>query len=213
MQIDWWTLGLQTVNALVLIWLLAHFLFRPVVDAITARQKAAGNCSPTRKPRRRRRRASARRQQRKLHTLRASRRGLEGSRGRSGDRKSGSSRRRLRPRLTSFAPRPRPRSKPHAAQRSSPPKIGRVGLPSISPPSCSTDCRRSARRGLHRWDCDRTGESFRREPGHRSAPMATSDPSDGCPRGDPRGSRRLPQGTRRCPRTSGFGRGLGRSRR
>jgi F-type H+-transporting ATPase subunit b len=42
MQIDWWTLGLQTVNALVLIWLLAHFLFRPVVDAITARQKAAG---------------------------------------------------------------------------------------------------------------------------------------------------------------------------
>jgi F-type H+-transporting ATPase subunit b len=42
MQIDWWTLGLQTVNALVLIWLLAHFLFRPVVDAIAARQRAAG---------------------------------------------------------------------------------------------------------------------------------------------------------------------------
>jgi F-type H+-transporting ATPase subunit b len=42
MQIDWWTLGLQAVNALVLIWLLAHFLYRPVVDAITARQKAAG---------------------------------------------------------------------------------------------------------------------------------------------------------------------------
>jgi F-type H+-transporting ATPase subunit b len=42
MQIDWWTLGLQTVNALVLIWLLAHFLFRPVVDAIAGRQKAAG---------------------------------------------------------------------------------------------------------------------------------------------------------------------------
>jgi F-type H+-transporting ATPase subunit b len=42
MQIDWWTLGLQTVNALVLIWLLAHFLFRPVVNAIAARQKAAG---------------------------------------------------------------------------------------------------------------------------------------------------------------------------
>jgi F-type H+-transporting ATPase subunit b len=41
MQIDWWTLGLQTVNALVLIWLLAHFLFRPVVDAIATRQKAA----------------------------------------------------------------------------------------------------------------------------------------------------------------------------
>ena len=42
MQIDWWTLGLQTVNALVLIWLLAHFLFRPVVDAIATRQRAAG---------------------------------------------------------------------------------------------------------------------------------------------------------------------------
>ena len=42
MQIDWSTLGLQTVNAVVLIWLLAHFLFRPVVDAIAARQKTAG---------------------------------------------------------------------------------------------------------------------------------------------------------------------------
>jgi F-type H+-transporting ATPase subunit b len=42
MHIDWWTLGLQAVNALVLIWLLAHFLYRPVVDAIAARQKAAG---------------------------------------------------------------------------------------------------------------------------------------------------------------------------
>src|SRR6266436_563594 len=42
MQIDWSTLGLQAVNAVVLIWLLAHFLFRPVVDAIAARQKAAG---------------------------------------------------------------------------------------------------------------------------------------------------------------------------
>jgi F-type H+-transporting ATPase subunit b len=42
MQIDWWTLALQGVNALVLIWLLAHFLFRPVVNAIAERQKAAG---------------------------------------------------------------------------------------------------------------------------------------------------------------------------
>jgi len=42
MRIDWWTLGLQAVNAFVLIWLLAHFLFRPVVAAIAARQKAAG---------------------------------------------------------------------------------------------------------------------------------------------------------------------------
>jgi F-type H+-transporting ATPase subunit b len=42
MQIDWWTLALQAINALVLIWLLAHFLFRPVVDAIATRQRAAG---------------------------------------------------------------------------------------------------------------------------------------------------------------------------
>jgi F-type H+-transporting ATPase subunit b len=41
MRIDGWTLALQAINGLVLIWLLAHFLFRPVVDAIAARQKAA----------------------------------------------------------------------------------------------------------------------------------------------------------------------------
>jgi len=41
MQIDWSTLGLQTANALVLIWLLSHFLYRPVADAIEGRQKAA----------------------------------------------------------------------------------------------------------------------------------------------------------------------------
>jgi F-type H+-transporting ATPase subunit b len=42
MTIDWWTLGLQTVNAVILIWLLARFLFRPVADAIAGRQAAAG---------------------------------------------------------------------------------------------------------------------------------------------------------------------------
>lgn len=41
MHIDWSTLALQTVNALVLVWLLARFLFRPVADIIAARQKAA----------------------------------------------------------------------------------------------------------------------------------------------------------------------------
>ncbi len=41
MSFDWWTLGLQTVNALVLIGLLSYFLFRPVADIIAARQKAA----------------------------------------------------------------------------------------------------------------------------------------------------------------------------
>ena len=41
MHIDWWTLGLQTVNALVLIWLLARFLFRPVARMVAERQQAA----------------------------------------------------------------------------------------------------------------------------------------------------------------------------
>ncbi len=38
MQIDWWTLGLQAINALVLIWLLNRFLFRPVAGILTERQ-------------------------------------------------------------------------------------------------------------------------------------------------------------------------------
>jgi len=41
MRIDWWTLGLQTVNALVLIWILSRFLFRPVAAMIAARQAEA----------------------------------------------------------------------------------------------------------------------------------------------------------------------------
>ncbi|HEY0270803.1 MAG TPA: hypothetical protein VGC10_07425 [Sphingomonas sp.] len=41
MHIDWWTLALQAINVLILVWLLARFLFRPVMDAIAARQAAA----------------------------------------------------------------------------------------------------------------------------------------------------------------------------
>ena len=40
MQIDWWTLGLQAINVLVLIWLLSRFLFRPVAAIVAARQAA-----------------------------------------------------------------------------------------------------------------------------------------------------------------------------
>ncbi len=40
MRIDWWTLGLQTINALVLIFLLARFLFRPVAAIIEERKSA-----------------------------------------------------------------------------------------------------------------------------------------------------------------------------
>lgn len=41
MHIDWWTLALQAINVLILVWLLGRFLFRPVMDAIAARQAAA----------------------------------------------------------------------------------------------------------------------------------------------------------------------------
>lgn len=41
MHIDWWTLGLQTVNLLVLVWILSRFLFRPISAIILARQTAA----------------------------------------------------------------------------------------------------------------------------------------------------------------------------
>jgi len=40
MHFDPWTLALQTINVLVLVWLLAHFLFRPVAGIIAARRAA-----------------------------------------------------------------------------------------------------------------------------------------------------------------------------
>ena len=42
MQIDWWTLGLQAVNVLILIWCLTHFLFRPVAAMVARRQAEIG---------------------------------------------------------------------------------------------------------------------------------------------------------------------------
>jgi F-type H+-transporting ATPase subunit b len=41
MHIDWWTLALQTVNVLVLIWILGRFFFRPVADLVAKRRKEA----------------------------------------------------------------------------------------------------------------------------------------------------------------------------
>lgn len=38
MQFDWWSLALQAVNFLVLVWLLRRFLFRPVQQLIRARK-------------------------------------------------------------------------------------------------------------------------------------------------------------------------------
>jgi F-type H+-transporting ATPase subunit b len=41
MTIDWWTLGLQTVNVAVLVWLLGRFFWRPMADMIEQRRVAA----------------------------------------------------------------------------------------------------------------------------------------------------------------------------
>ena len=41
MQIDWWTLALQAVNFLVLVWLLKRFLYRPVREVIEKRKQLA----------------------------------------------------------------------------------------------------------------------------------------------------------------------------
>jgi F-type H+-transporting ATPase subunit b len=42
MTIDWWTLGFQTVNVAILIWILARFFWRPLSAMIEARREAAG---------------------------------------------------------------------------------------------------------------------------------------------------------------------------
>ena len=40
MTIDWTSLALQTINVLVLLWLLQRFLYRPVLAVLEARQAA-----------------------------------------------------------------------------------------------------------------------------------------------------------------------------
>jgi F-type H+-transporting ATPase subunit b len=41
MTIDWWTLGLQTVNIVILVWLLQRFFWKPIAAVIEARRAAA----------------------------------------------------------------------------------------------------------------------------------------------------------------------------
>jgi F-type H+-transporting ATPase subunit b len=41
MHIDWWTLALQTINVLILVWILARFFYRPVAAIIEKRRAAA----------------------------------------------------------------------------------------------------------------------------------------------------------------------------
>lgn len=45
MHVDWWTLSLQVVNFLVLVWLLRRFLFRPVKDVVARRKELAAAAS------------------------------------------------------------------------------------------------------------------------------------------------------------------------
>ena len=41
MTLDWWGLGLQAINVLILVWLLSRVFWRPLAGAITRRQDAA----------------------------------------------------------------------------------------------------------------------------------------------------------------------------
>jgi F-type H+-transporting ATPase subunit b len=40
MRIDWWTLGFQAVNVVILVWLLQHFFWRPIAAMIEQRRSA-----------------------------------------------------------------------------------------------------------------------------------------------------------------------------
>src|ERR1039458_8080529 len=40
MLIDWFTVGAQVLNFLILVWLLKHFLYKPILNAIDAREKS-----------------------------------------------------------------------------------------------------------------------------------------------------------------------------
>jgi F-type H+-transporting ATPase subunit b len=42
MRIDWWTLGLQTLNIAILIWLLQRFFWKPIAGMIAERRATAG---------------------------------------------------------------------------------------------------------------------------------------------------------------------------
>jgi len=41
MTLDWWGLGLQAINVLILVWLLSRVFWRPIAGVITRRQEAA----------------------------------------------------------------------------------------------------------------------------------------------------------------------------
>jgi len=38
MLLDWFTIGAQALNFLILVWLLKHFLYKPILNAVDARE-------------------------------------------------------------------------------------------------------------------------------------------------------------------------------
>jgi hypothetical protein len=172
MKIDWWTLGLQAVNALVLIWLLAHFLFRPVVDAIAARQKAAGELLADAKAAKAA--AESERERAAAETIRLAEHRSEALQAAEAEAAAAKSAllATAQPRQTSFGPLPQPRSKPYAAPKRSPPRIARDGLQSILPVSSSTDCLAKRASPLSSMESRPAWQNSRREPGHLLERMA-----------------------------------------
>ena len=51
MLIDWFTVGAQVINFIILVWLLKRFLYKPILDAVDARRNASPRSlrTPTRK--------------------------------------------------------------------------------------------------------------------------------------------------------------------
>jgi hypothetical protein len=47
MLIDWFTVGAQALNFLILVWLMKHFLYKPILNAIDARDKKSPRNSRT----------------------------------------------------------------------------------------------------------------------------------------------------------------------
>jgi F-type H+-transporting ATPase subunit b len=43
MPIDWFTVGAQTINFVILVWLLKHFLYHPILNALDAREQKINN--------------------------------------------------------------------------------------------------------------------------------------------------------------------------
>ena len=50
MLIDWFTVGAQALNFVILVWLMKRFLYQPILDAIDAREKRIADRARRRRP-------------------------------------------------------------------------------------------------------------------------------------------------------------------